>query len=473
MSTDFRARAMPVAPIDLGVPQRLHVVGVGGPGMSAIAIVLAEMGHTVSGSDLREKPILDRLRAAGVEVQIEHRRTNVHGVDAVTTSSAVPARNIELDEARQQGSLVLSRAGMLAGICAQARSLAVAGTHGKTTTSSMLMLVLAEAAWKPSFVIGGDVTDMGTGAQWTGGEWFVVEADESDGTHLELPLHGTILTNVEVDHLDHFGSFDAIVDSFDVYLGQILGPKVLCADDAVCADLAARHDCITYGLSASAHYRATSLRASDGSFHFTVERDGQPLGEIALPLRGTHNVINATGVVAMAMSVGIDFDTVASALARFGGVARRFDIRGVSHGATLVDDYAHLPTEIAAVLAAARQSGDGWKRIVAVFQPNRYNRMAELWPAYRDAFADADLVVLTDIFASGTAPIPGVTGKLVVNAVLDAHPRAAVAWLPRRTDLVEYLSDRLRPGDVCISMGCGDIASLPEEVITRRDRAGR
>ena len=468
MSTDVHARPAPVAPIDLSTPQRLHVVGVGGPGMSAIAIVLTEMGHTVSGSDLREKPILDRLRAAGVDVQIEHRRSNVHGVDAVTASSAVPARNIELDEARRQGSLVLSRAGMLAGICGQARSLAVAGTHGKTTTSSMLMLALAEAGWKPSFVIGGDVTDMGTGAQWTGTDWFVVEADESDGTHLELPLHGTILTNVEVDHLDHFGSFAAIVDSFDAYLAQIPGPKVLCADDAVCADLAARHDGITYGFGAGAQFRATELHPHDGSFRFTVEQGGRRLGEIELPLRGTHNVLNATGVVAMAMSVGIDFATVAAALARFGGVARRFDIRGVSRGATLVDDYAHLPTEIAAVLAAARHSGDDWKRIVAVFQPNRYNRMAELWPAYCDAFVDADLVVLTDIFASGTAPIPGVTGKLVVNAVLDAHPRSPVVWLPRRTDLIDYLAGALRPGDVCISMGCGDIASLPEEVISRR-----
>jgi UDP-N-acetylmuramate--alanine ligase len=457
------------APIDLGSPKRLHVVGVGGPGMSAIAIVLAEMGHTVSGSDIREKPILDRLRAAGIDVQIEHDREHVRGVDAVTASTAVPSRNIELDQARSQGSLVLSRAGMLAGICAQARSLAVAGTHGKTTTSSMLMLALAEADMRPSFVIGGDVTDMGTGAQWTGSEWFVVEADESDGTHLELPLHGTILTNVEVDHLDHFGSFAGIVDSFDAYLGQIDGPKVLSADDPVCVELAARHAAITYGFAAGADFRATTLRPQAGSFSFEVEHRGARLGEVHLPLRGVHNVQNATGVVAMALSIGIPFETVAASLARFGGVARRFDIRGISGGATLVDDYAHLPSEIAAVLAAARNSGDGWKRIIAVFQPNRYNRMAELWPAYRDAFVDADIVVLTDIFASGTTPIPGVTGKLVLNAVLDAHPRARVVWLPRRADLIDYLAGLLRPGDVSISMGCGDIASLPEAVLAKRD----
>lgn len=458
----------PAAPIDLTHPKRLHVVGVGGPGMSAIAIALAQMGHTVSGSDLREQPVLDRLRAAGIDVRIGHDRSYVHGVDAVTASTAVPERNVELDEARRTGPQVLRRAGMLAGICAMAKSLAVAGTHGKTGTSSMLMLVLAEAGWKPSFVIGGDVTDMGTGAQWTGGDWFVVEADESDGTHLELPLFGTILTNIEVDHLDHYGSFDGIVRGFDQYLGQIGGPKVLCADDSTCAELAARHGAVTYGFAAEADFRAVDLVPDSGSFRFGVRHGGRLLGEIHLPLRGTHNVQNATSVVAMATTLGISFDVIASALARFGGVARRFDIRGHDGGATLVDDYAHLPSEIAAVLAAARASGDSWKRIVAVFQPNRYNRMAVLWPEYSDAFVDADLIILTDIYASGTTPIPGVTGKLVVNAVLDAHPRAHVVWLPRRADLIEYVATALRNGDVVISMGCGDIASLPDEVLALR-----
>ena len=448
-------------------PKRIHVVGVGGPGMSAIAIVLAEMGHVVSGSDIREKPVIDRLRAAGITINIGHDRRAVHDAAIVTSSTAVPERNVELDQARQNGAVVLTRAGILAAICAQARSLAVAGTHGKTTTSSMLMLVLAEEGLRPNFVIGGDVTDTGTGAQWTGAEWFVVEADESDGTHLELPLYATMLTNVEVDHLDHFGSFEGIIDGFDRYLAQIPGPKVLCADDPVCRRLAGRHEAITYGLHESADYRAVDLRAQHGSFEFSVERAGQRLGSILLPLRGTHNVQNAVGVVAMAMSIGIPFATAARALARFGGVARRFDIRGLHHGATLVDDYAHLPTEIAAVLAAARDSGDDWKRIVAVFQPNRYNRMAELSPEYRDAFVNADVVVLTDIYPSGTTPIPGVTGKLVVNAVLDAHPRTHMVWLPRRADLVEYLATHLRPGDVSISMGCGDIASLPDEIIER------
>ncbi|MEY2581797.1 MAG: UDP-N-acetylmuramate--alanine ligase [Ilumatobacteraceae bacterium] len=458
----------PPIPLDLSSPQRLHVVGVGGPGMSAIAIVLAEMGHKVSGSDLRERPVLERVRAAGVDVHVGHDRRNVHGCSAVTASTAVPARNVELDEAAKLGLKVLSRAGMLSSICAQARSLGVAGTHGKTSTSSMLMLILAAGGLRPSFVIGGDVTDMGTGAQWTDGEWLVVEADESDGTHNELPLFGTVLTNVEVDHLDFYGTEEAIVAGFDQYLSRIEGPKVLCIDDPVCAELAARHGAITYGTSPAADYRAVDLHADSGSYTFTVTHAGQPLGTIDLPLRGIHNVRNALGALAMACSIGVEFDVAARALAKFGGVARRFDLRGTDGGAALVDDYAHLPSEISAVLSAARSSGDGWRRVVAVFQPNRFNRMAVMSPTYRDAFVDADLVVLTDIYASGTAPIPGVTGKLVVNAVLDAHPTTRLAWMPRRGDLIDYLAKELRDGDVCISMGCGDIATLPDEVQQRR-----
>lgn len=473
--------ASPHPPLDLAIAHRLHVVGVGGPGMSAVAIALAEMGHVVSGSDLRDHPVLERVRAAGVDVHIGHDRVLAHGVDAVTASTAIPARNIELDEARNTGVTVLTRAGMLASICARAKSLAVAGTHGKTTTTSMLMLILAQAGMRPSFVVGGDVTDVGTGAHWTHGDWLVVEADESDGTHLELPLFGTILTNVEADHLDHYGSFDAIVASFDTYLGQIEGPKVVCGDDPICAALAARHGALTYGLGAWCDVRAVDVRPTSGSFTFDLVRgaggaggdddaSGERLGEIELPLRGIHNVVNATGAAAMALALGVPFADIAEALARFGGVARRFDVQGVDDGATFVDDYAHLPSEIDAVICAARDSGDGWQRVVAVFQPNRYHRIAGMWQEYATAFTSADVVVLTDIYASGTAPIPGVTGKLIVNAVTEADPGRRVVWLPRREDLVAFLAREVRSGDVCISMGCGDIATLPSEVLDVRRR---
>lgn len=471
--------------IDLSEPGSFHVVGVGGPGMSAIALVLAEMGHRVSGTDLRALPVLDRLAAAGVQVHIGHDRMLVHGVDAVTASSAIPAHNIELDEARQRGTPSLTRAAMLAAICRRARSIGVAGTHGKTTTTSMLTLVLMEAGVRPSFIVGGDVTDMGTGAHWSGGELLVVEVDESDGTHLALPLAGTILTNVDVDHLDHFGTVEALEASFGTYLDGIDGPRVMCFDDPGCLRLAVGRSCTGYG--ALEHDQdgpprwphggavwARRLRAVRGVYRFEVCRRTTPespeetLGEVTLPLRGVHNVRNACGVIAMALELGVDFAAITSALARFGGVARRFDVRGHHAGATLVDDYAHLPAEIDAVLTAARHSGDDWKRIVAVFQPNRYHRMAVMSPAYADAFTAADLVVITDIYASGTTPIPGVTGKLVVNAICEAHPEQQVVWLPDREDLVAFLARELTEGDLCLSMGCGDVADLPTEVLERR-----
>jgi UDP-N-acetylmuramate--alanine ligase len=458
--------------VDLSRPGRYHVVGVGGPGMSAIALVLAEMGHDVSGSDLKETPILDRLRAAGVTVHVGHDRRFVHGVDAVTASTAIPARNVELDEARQIGVPTLRRAEMLAAICACARTLAVVGTHGKTTTTSMLAMILAEAGRAPSFVVGGDLHDVGTGAQWTGGEWLVVEADESDGTHLELPVHGTVLTNVDVDHLDFYGTPAAIEEAFADFLAGVSGPVVVCGDDAAASRLA-RPGTVTYGTSPGVDYRAEPLDSVAGEQRFRVVHDGEVLGEVRLPLRGLHNVRNATGAIALAAEVGVPFAPMADALGRFGGVARRFDIRGLHRGITLVDDYGHLPAEIDAVLAAARSGNDGWRRVVAVFQPNRYHRMAVLAPEYRDAFVHADVVVITDIFPSGTTPIPGVTGKLVVDAVCDAHPGARVVWLPKRSDLVSFLVSELRDGDVCISMGCGDVAMLPDEVLaSMRERDG-
>ncbi len=455
----------PTAPLELSRPGRYHVVGVGGPGMSAIAFVLADMGHVVSGSDIRESPVLERLRAAGVTVHVGHDVAHVRGVDAVTASSAIAPTNIELVAAAGAGITVLSRAGMLASICACARSLAVAGTHGKTTTTSMVAMILGEAGWEPSFVIGGDVADLGTGARWGEGGWLVVEADESDGTHLELPLYGTILTNVETDHLDHYGTFDEIVAGFDRYLAQVDGPKILCLDDPVAARLAPAHHALTYGLHPDARYRAHSVAAAGGTLRFTVDRDGDPLGEIVVPLRGTHNVRNATAAAALADAVGVPFEATARALAGFGGVTRRFDVRARHDGITLIDDYAHLPTEIASVLEAAATSGDPWQRIVSVFQPNRFNRMAVLSADYRDAFVHADVAVITDIYPSGTAPIPGVTGKLVVDAVCRAHPEQRVVWLPERDQLVSFLARELRSGDVCISMGCGDVAALPDEVL--------
>jgi UDP-N-acetylmuramate--alanine ligase len=332
--------------------------------------------------------------------------------------------------------------------------------------------MLAAAGRRPGFIIGGDVADVGTGAEWTGSDWFVVEADESDGTHSHLPLVGTVLTNIDRDHLDHFGSFAALVESFSDYLDRVAGPRVVCLDDPVAEPLARRPDCVSYGLHPESRYRVVDVVASEGRQDFAVEHPGGRT-QVRLPLRGVHNAVNATGALALAVEIGVDPDVAARALGAFGGVARRFDIRAVDGGATFVDDYAHLPAEIAAVLAAARHSGDGWRRVIAVFQPNRFNRMSEIWRDYAECFADADLVVLTDIYSSGTTPIPGVTGKLVVNAVTEADPTRRVVWMRQREDLIRFLAAEVGEGDVCISMGCGDIASLPDEVVEARMRSGR
>ncbi len=469
----WRGAPVPRAPLDLRAPGRYHLVGVGGPGMNPIAEVLVGMGHRVSGSDLRDGPILERLRDLGVEVHVGHDPAFVHGVDAVTASTAIPATNVEVVEAVRTGVPMLRRAGMLASICARADALAVAGTHGKTTTTSMLAMMLVGAGLDPSFIIGGDVHQVGSGARWGSGRFLVVEADESDGTFLELPLHGTILTNIDVDHLDHFGTFERIVAGFDAYLAQVPGPKVVCADDPHAARLAVAHGAITYGRSAEARWRPVDVTVDAGVQRFTVEVDGVARGEVVLPLRGAHNVLNATAALAMADAVGAPFAAAAGALAGFGGVRRRFDLRGRDGGATFVDDYAHLPTEIAAVLEAARHGGDGFGRVVAVFQPNRYKRMAVMSAEYRDAFVGADLTVITEIYPSGEPVIAGVSGRWVVDAVAAAHPGARVEWIPDRSELVEFLAAELGEGDVCVSMGCGDVAGLPDEVLAARRGVAR
>jgi UDP-N-acetylmuramate--alanine ligase len=458
-------------PFDLSRRRRVHVVGVGGPGMNAIATCLAQMGHDVSGSDIHDSDVVERMRALGVRVNIGHEASVVAGCDAVTSSTAIPASNIERVRARDSGIPDLTRADMLAALCARRRSLAVAGTHGKTTTTSLLVRSLEAAGLDPSFVVGADLRDEGTGARWTDGDFMVVEADESDGTHLRLPLSGTILTNIDRDHLDHYGDFDGLVTAFEDYLVGVSGPRVVCIDDPSIAAIVSRHAdiaWITYGSSDHADFRWSAVRASDGVTSFVVRDPSGASITVQSPLRGTHNVANATAVIAMVSAVGVDPAAAVEAIAVFGGVDRRFQIVGAIDGATFVDDYAHLPREIDAVLTAARTSGDGWTRIVAVFQPNRFNRMAKMSPEYGPAFGSADLVVVTDVYASGTTPIPGVTGRLVADAVRAARPDLDVVYEPDRSRLATTVSALVRSGDVCISMGCGDVETLPREILALR-----
>lgn len=460
---------------------KIHIVGVGGPGMSAIATVLAEMGHIVSGSDIYDTQVIERLRKVGVKINIGHNVDVIANCDAVTGSPAIPKSNIEYQSAINSDIQVLSRAEILSSICRQARSIGVAGTHGKTTTSSMLTAILIEAELNPSYLIGGDVNDFGRGASWTGSDLFVVEADESDSTHLQLPLSGAILTNVDIDHLDNFQTFDAIRESFNEFISKVNGPRVLCIDDPFCAEIAQQLGATSFSAevddtkskkSVTADYVASEIVFNNGAATFTVWRNfsnqKERLGVVTIQLRGIHNVRNALGALVMAIQLGASFSQAVTALAKFGGVARRFDNHGTHHGITYVDDYAHLPNEISAVLAGARDKSDSWSRIVAVFQPNRFNRMSVISHLYADSFKDADLVVVTDIYASGTTKIDGVTGELVVDAIRTAHPKLQVVYQPQRGDLVEFLDSELKSGDLCISMGCGDIATLPFELISRK-----
>ena len=461
--------------IDLSRPQRIHVLGVGGAGMSAIASVLAAMGHQVSVSDLKASPGLDRLVAQGVRVAIGHDAGNLDAPDLVATSSAVPEHNPEVRAARAQGIRVVRRAEILAAICATRRTLAVAGTAGKTTTSSMLALVLVEAGLQPSFIVGGDVNEIGAGSVWDRGELLVVEADESDGTFVELPRWGGVVTNVEADHLDHYGTAEALRDAFGRFVAGVEGPRVVGIDLPWGAELAASSraeglEVLTFGRAAEADYRLDGLELGKVGAAFDLVRRGEPLGRIELPVPGAHNAANAAAATALALEAGADIAAAQRALARYAGVARRLQFRGEAAGVTCIDDYAHLPGKCAAALAAVRAGG--WARVVAVFQPHRYSRISRLWADFADAFVDADHLVVTDVYAAGETPVPGVSGLLVAQAVQAAHPAASVGYVPRRSDLVPHLLAELRPEDLCITLSAGDLTSLPDDLLAALETAG-
>jgi UDP-N-acetylmuramate--alanine ligase len=453
--------------LDLSSPRRVHIVGIGGAGMSAIATVLARMGHRVTGSDLKESRGLERLRLLGVRADVGHRAENVPAdADAVVVSTAIPDSNAEVREATGQRLPVLRRADALRALTATRRTVAVAGSHGKTTTSSMLALILRAAGWQPSFIIGGDLNEVGTNAAYDDGEWLVVEADESDGTFLELDPEAGIVTNVEPDHLDHYGGFADLTAAFERFFAGISGVRVVCADDPVARHFAdGNGGTATYGFDKDATYRIVAYEGDRNGSRFAVQRDGRELGAIELPVPGRHNAANATGATALALELGAPFDAAAEAMRGFGGVARRFQFRGEIDGVTLVDDYAHIPGEITAMIRAAREGG--WGRVIVVFQPHRYTRTARLWRDFADAFTGADQVVLTDVYAANETPQPGVSGRLILGAVLDAHPALPVVYLPRRTDVVQHALRLARPGDVVLTLGAGDLTTVPDEWLLR------
>jgi UDP-N-acetylmuramate--alanine ligase len=432
--------------------------------MSAIATVLMALGHQVSGSDLNTSPTLDRLAGQGARALVGHRVENLQDADLVAVSSAIGDDNAEVAEARRQGLPVLRRAEVLAAITRLRRTVAVGGTHGKTTTSSMLALVLDEAGWEPSFIIGGELNDLGPGARWSHGEWLVVEADESDGTFLELQAEVALVTSVEPDHLDRYGTYDSLKDAFTRFLAGASGLAVASADFPDSLSVARRvRGSVTFGMSAGADYRIVDARPHPGGYQARLEREEAEVASLDLHVPGPHNLANAAAAATVALGLGVPREAVEAGLRRFSGVARRFQLRGERDGISYVDDYAHLPGEVMAALQAARQGE--WPRVVCVFQPHRYSRTAALWADFAQAFNDADLLVVTDVYPAGEEPLPGVSGNLVVQAVLEARPDAAVTYQAGRQELVRYLRQQLRPGDLCLTLGAGDLTTLPDQLL--------
>ena len=450
-----------------------HFIGVGGAGMSGLAKVLHDRGVEVSGSDLRLSRYAAALRERGVVVHIGHDAANLGNPAVVVISSAIPETNPELAEARRRGLEVWPRARMLAELAGDQRTIAVAGTHGKTSTSSMMAAALMAAGVDPTFLIGGELNDVGSNARCGRGDYYVVEADESDGSFLLLDPFVAVVTNVEADHLDHYASLDEIVETFKEFLGRVPadGFGIVCADDPRLRAIA--EECkgrvVSYGRCDSADVRLSGFRQEGRGASFDVVfPDGSEV-PCALSVPGEHMALNATGVLATCWALGVDTDVAAKGIGAFGGVKRRFEQVGEVGGVTVVDDYAHHPTEVRATLAGAKAAG--FRRTWVVFQPHRYTRTAALGEEFGRSFDDADRVVLMDVYSAGEPPIPGVSGKTLLDAMLERRPHIPVAYFPHRSDVPGYVAERACPGDLVLTMGAGDVTTVgPELVRALRER---
>jgi len=445
-----------------------HFIGVGGAGMSGIARVLHDRGKVVTGSDLKASRYATSLQEAGVVVHIGHDAANLGDPEVVVISSAIPESNPELAEARRRGLEVWPRARMLAHLAGDDLTLAVAGTHGKTTTSSMLATVIDGMGLDPTFLIGGELNDMGANARCGTGQHYVVEADESDGSFLYMRPHVALVTNVEADHLDHYKDLAEVVSTFGEFLGKVPanGIAVVCGDDPDLPLLArgsAACGVVTYGSSETCDVRCSDLESVGLGTRFIITLPDTETLPVSIRVPGVHNVVNATGVLATVWALGLDVAAAAVALERFSGVRRRFDEVGSVGGVTIVDDYAHHPTEVRATLSAARQGA--YERVWVIFQPHRYSRTSALGPDFGMSFTGADSLVLMDVYSAGEAPLPGVSGKTVLDAVLDFTPHARCAYFPHRADIAGYVADRARPGDLVLTMGAGDVTTMGAELV--------
>ncbi|MDP2309249.1 MAG: UDP-N-acetylmuramate--L-alanine ligase [Pseudomonadota bacterium] len=438
---------------------KVHFIGIGGSGMSGIAEVLANMGFSVSGSDMKESAVVARLRGLGARVFIGHDPQNVAGVDVVVRSTAVSDGNPEVVAANQAKIPVIPRAEMLAELMRMKYGLAVAGTHGKTTTTSMLATCLHRSGLDPTVVIGGRLDALGSNARLGRGDYLVAEADESDGSFLLLDPTVAVITNIDPEHMEHWGSFDALVDGFVSFANRVpfYGFSVVCLDHPVVQRILPRlrRRTLTYGFGAQAEVRADRVRQVGRSVEFRVWRRDEVLGDVRLDVPGRHNVLNALAATTVALELDLPFTQVQEALHGFGGVDRRFSERANVGGVLIVDDYGHHPVEIQATLAAASEGFEG-RRIVAVFQPHRYTRVADLWADFCASFNAAAHVVVCPVYAAGEAPIEGVDATRIVRGLAD-HGHRSVVSVPDLDGAVEHLAGFVRAGDIVITLGAGDV----------------
>jgi UDP-N-acetylmuramate--alanine ligase len=457
----------------------IHFVGIGGIGMSGIAEVLHNLGYRVRGSDLAENANTRRLAALGIPVAIGHAAENLDAAEVVVVSSAIPPDNPEIAAARARRLPVVRRAEMLAELMRLKWAIAIAGTHGKTTTTSMIGALLETAGLDPTVINGGIINAYGTNTRLGAGDWMAVEADESDGTFTRLPVTIAVVTNIDPEHLDFYDDFAALQQAFEAFIGNIpfYGFAVLCIDHPVVAGmiprLRAERRVLTYGFSPQADIRAVNLRPGGEGSRFDAILTDRPTGrerrvaELFLPMFGEHNVQNALTVLAIAEEMGLGDEVVRTTLRNFAGVRRRFTKTGEWNGVAIIDDYGHHPVEIAAVLKAARGIAAG--RVVAVVQPHRYTRLAHLFDGFCTCFNDADLVLVADIYPAGEAPIAGVTRDALV-AGLRARGHPDVLALPRPDHLAPVLRDLLRPGDIVVCLGAGSITNWANSLPADLDR---
>ncbi len=455
--------------------QQIHFVGIGGVGMSGIAEILLNLGYRVTGSDQRRNETVERLEQLGAKVYVGHDASHLEGAHVVVYSSAVARENVEVQVARQRAIPTIPRAEMLAELMRLKYGIAIAGTHGKTTTTSLVGVVLAEGRYDPTIVVGGRVTNLGSNARLGQGEYLVAEADESDGSFLKLAPTIAVVTTIDAEHLDYYGSLEAIREAFVAFVNKVpfYGSAVLCLDQPNIQMLMPRLEkrIITYGLESGADLVARRLHLSGMTSRFEVFQRGSLLGECTLQIPGRHNVLNALAALGVGLDLEIPFVTIQKALAGFTGVQRRFQIRGRACGVTVVDDYGHHPAEIRATLAAAKAGFEC--RVVTVFQPHRYTRTQHLRQEFLTAFNQTDVLIVMDIYPAGEAPIPGVTGEDLAEGIR-AHWHRNVIYLGSdRTRVLEHLTEITRPGDLVLTLGAGDVSQLGPELLKRIDADSR